>query len=331
MKISDVYAALSRVAGPRIALLMALAVSGTGPVWAQQASSSADVATGDDTSSCQMCVLWNTPVDPFRIYGNTYYVGSRGLSSILVVTSQGLVLIDGGLPDTASMIATNIIALGYPLSAVKYILNSHAHYDHAGGIAELARESGARVVMSPWSADVLRHGHSGPADPQYGALPSFPSLSVVQTIEDDHAIQLGDVRFTVHYTAGHTPGGTSWTWRSCENDRCADMVYADSLTAVSAPGFRFSAATSYPQVLKDFERSFATISKLDCDILLTPHPEASAFWQRREAQLDGSIANPYVEPGACKLYVDIARKKLQERLASEQAPPPVAAPGPVQH
>lgn len=277
-------------------------------------------------SSCDVCSTWNTPVEPFRIFGNTYYVGARGLSSVLVTSPKGLVLIDGGLPESAPLIASNIIALGFSLDDVKLILNSHAHFDHAGGIAELARETGARVVMSPWSADALRHGATGPSDPQYGSLPPFPSLSSVQTVSDGETIKLGDLRFTAHYTAGHTPGGTTWTWRSCEGQRCADVVYADSLTPVSAPGFRFSAPTRYPQVLRDFEHSFQTISGLDCDILLTPHPDASAFWQRREAQQDGSVQAAFVAPGDCALYVEIARKGLKERLASEQPQPVPAAP-----
>ncbi|NGY04911.1 subclass B3 metallo-beta-lactamase [Solimonas terrae] len=293
------------------ALLFALLLGGGGRVLA------------DD--SCDACARWNEPVDPFRIFGNTYYVGARGISSILITSPQGHVLIDGGLPESAPLIANNIVALGFALDDVKIILNSHAHFDHAGGIAELARESGAQVMMSPWSANALRHGNGGVADPQYGSLPAYPSFSHVQTVEDGETIKLGELRLTAHFTGGHTPGGTSWTWQSCEDHRCADIVYADSLTAVSAPDFRFTAATRYPQVLKDFERSFRTIAGLDCDILLTPHPDASAFWQRREAQQDSHDPVAFVDTGACETYVEIARKQLQERLNSERAQSAAAA------
>lgn len=281
-------------------------------------------AIADD--DCEICMTWNEPVDPFRIFGNTYYVGARGLSSILITSPQGHVLIDGGLPESAPLIASNIVALGFALDDVKLILNSHAHVDHAGGIAELARESGARVMMSPWSANALRNGGGGPADPQFGALPAYPAYSHVQTVADGATIKLGELRLTAHFTAGHTPGGTTWTWTSCEDRRCADMVYADSLTAVSAPDFRFSSNSRYPSVLKDFERSFRTIAALDCDILLTPHPDASAFWQRREAQQD-SHGDPaaFVDTGACQTYVAIARKQLQARLRDEEAKAAAAA------
>src|SRR3546814_4936001 len=120
--------------------------------------------------------------------------------------------------------------------------------------------------ISDWSSDVC----------------SSDLFTHVQTVADGETIKLGDLRLTAHFTGGHTPGGTSWSWKSCEGRRCADMVYADSLTAVSAPDFHFSANNRYASVLKDFEHSFRTIAALDCDILLTPHPDASAFWQRSE-------------------------------------------------
>ncbi|MGH6754795.1 MAG: subclass B3 metallo-beta-lactamase [Solimonas sp.] len=278
-------------------------------------------AFADD--SCDVCSQWNEPVDPFRIYGNTFYVGAKGISSILITSPQGHVLIDGGLPESAPLIASNIVALGFKFEDVKLILNSHAHFDHAGGLAELARESGAQIVMSPWSASVLRSGgQASEADPQFGLLPRYPSWSHPQTVADGEIVKLGPLRITAHYTGGHTPGGTSWTWQSCDNnDHCYNLVYADSLTAVAAPGFHYSEPKAYRSVLADFEHSFSLIENLDCDILLTPHPDASALWQRREAQEEGDKNNPFVDPQACKNYVAIARLGLQKRLAEEQAPP----------
>jgi len=179
--------------------------------------------------------------------------------------------------------------------------------------------------MSPWSANALRNGNGGPADPQDGDLPSYPAFSHVQTIGDGDTLKLGGLRLKAHFTGGHTPGGTSWTWQSCEDHRCANLVYADSLTAIAAPGFRFTTPTAYPQVLQDFARSFRTIADLDCDILLTPHPDASAFWQRREAQQDSHDPLAFVDGGACRTYVEIARKHLRQRLDRERAAAAAAA------
>ncbi|MFT4047692.1 MAG: subclass B3 metallo-beta-lactamase [Solimonas sp.] len=276
-------------------------------------------AYADD--SCDVCGQWNEPVDPFRLYGNTFYVGAKGVSSVLVTSPEGHILIDGGLPESAPLIAQNIVELGFKFEDVKIIVNSHAHFDHAGGIAELARESGAQVVTSPWSAMVLRSGGQFSAgDPQAGTLPRYPTWTHPQTVVDGGEITLGPLRLTAHYTGGHTPGGTTWTWQSCDNNNhCLNMVYADSLTPEAAPGFRFTGNKTYRTVLADFEHSFQTIDALPCDILMTPHPDASALWVRREAQEEGGGVNPYIDPDACHNYVAIARLALQKRLAQEQA------------
>src|SRR5919106_6186340 len=208
---------------------------------------------------CQDCPEWNVTHEPFRVYGNTYYVGVRGLSSILITSAKGHVLIDGALPESAPKIAAAIRALGFRMEDVKLIVNSHAHFDHAGGIAELKRLSGARVVAMEASARVLRSGRSGAEDPQYGALPPFPRVANVEVLKGGETLRVGPIAVTAHTTGGHTQGGTSWTWKSCEQLRCVDMVYADSLTPVSAAGFRFTASREYPGAVENFEKSFAAI------------------------------------------------------------------------
>lgn len=277
------------------------------------------------TPVCEYCLK---PVEPFRIHGNTYYVGTRGLSSILITSGQGHILIDGGLPEMAPMIADQLQALGFSLRDVRLIVNSHAHREHAGGLADLARESGARLAMSPWNADALRAGHAGPSDPQAGQLAAFPKFSLVQTVGDGEVLTVGPLRLRAHFTPGHTPGGTSWAWRSCEdNGRCVNVVYADTLRPDAAPGFMFHAAPpSYPLVLQDFARSFAVLEALPCDIVLSPYPDIVAFWQRREAQEDQPTPNPYIEANSCRAYADIARGALERRLEQEQQQQPLPSP-----
>lgn len=156
------------------------------------------------------------PQQAFRIYGNTYYVGTHGLSSVLIASEGGHVLIDGALPESAPLIAANIRSLGFRIQDVKLILNSHAHFDHAGGIAELQRLSGARVAASRWTADVMKKGEVPRDDPQFGALRPIARVARVETFEDGETLRAGSLAVTAHLTPGHTPGGTSWTWRSCE-------------------------------------------------------------------------------------------------------------------
>src|SRR5688572_23418490 len=154
-------------------------------------------------STCGPCAAWNVAQLPFRIFGNTYYVGVRGLSSILITSSEGHVLIDGGLAESVPTIAASIRALGFRIEDVKLILNSHAHFDHAGGIAELQRLSGAAVAASPWSARVLESGTSPRGDPQFGSLPTMPKIAKVRVIRDGEILRIGPLALTAHFTPGH--------------------------------------------------------------------------------------------------------------------------------
>jgi metallo-beta-lactamase class B len=269
------------------------------------------------TSSCADCAEWNQAQSPFRIFGNTYYVGTHGLSSVLITSPGGHVLIDGDLPESAPRIAGNIKSLGFRLNDVKLIVNSHVHSDHAGGIAELQQQSGARVAASPWSAEVLRNGGVGRGDPQRGTITGIARVKKVTTLHDGERFQVGDTTITAHFTAGHTPGGTSWTWRSCEANQCRDMVYADSLNPISAPGFKFTGNREYPQALADFEKSFKFFETTPCDILITAHPEFSGVLDRVPRQERDVRPDPIIDTGACRRYAESGRAKLRERLAVE--------------
>jgi metallo-beta-lactamase class B len=274
------------------------------------------IAFGQSTTTCSSCAEWNRPQTPFGIFGNTYYVGTHGLSSILITSDAGNVLIDGDLPESAGQIMANVRSLGFRIQDVKIIVNSHVHFDHAGGIAELQRHSGARVYASPWSADVMRTGSVAHDDPQYGVISPISSVKNVVDLHDGETLKLGHISLTAHMTPGHTLGGTSWTWRSCEADVCYEMVYADSLTPVSAPGFHF---TEHAQLLHDFEKSFTFLETTPCDILLTPHPEASDLWERIEGHRRATEPDPLVDRTACRRLAEKARDQLAVREHEETA------------
>lgn len=267
---------------------------------------------------CANCVEWNKPQPPFRVFGNTYYVGTHALSSVLITSSAGHVLIDGDLQESVPQIVGNIQSLGFRIQDVKLVVNSHVHFDHAGGIAELQRLSGARVVASPWSARVLKKGGIGKGDPQYGILRSINPVRNVSEIRDGESLRVGDIAITTHLTAGHTPGGTSWTWQSCEDTVCHNMVYADSLNPISAPGFRFSDNREYPNAIADFEKSFAFFETMPCEVMITAHPELSGLWDRLAAR-DRGAQDAMVDPGAGRRYAESGREKLRQRLAEEHS------------
>lgn len=260
---------------------------------------------------------WSEPQAPYRIHGNTWYVGSRGLSSILVTSDEGHVLIDAPLAGNATRIEANVRALGFRVEDIRVILNSHAHFDHAGGIARLARDSGADVRASVAGARALRSGGDDPDDPQRGSADRFDAVEVAATFDDGEVVRVGKLALTAHLTPGHTPGSTSWSWRSCEPSGCLDLVYADSLTAMSSGDYRYG-DPAHPERLAGFRRGIEAIARLPCDILVTPHPEASGFDQR-VARRDAGDTAALVDRDACRRYASEAGRRLDERIERERA------------
>jgi len=267
---------------------------------------------------CSRCEIWNEEQAPFQIYGNTYYVGPRGLSSVLITSPQGHVLIDGALPQSAPSIAKHVEQLGFEMTDVKVILNSHTHFDHAGGIAELQKLSGAKVIASDKAVPVLRSGHVGSDDPQVEHLLPFPGASKVEALGRRASVEIGSLQLSVIHTPGHAPGGTSWRWRSCEADRCMNLIYSDSLNAVADKSFKYSGHPRYPRAAQDLNSSMEAIAAAPCDILLTAHPELSGLWATIDERGNGDRAK-LVDPAACGRYVATTRQVLAKRLASEKA------------
>lgn len=263
-------------------------------------------------SLCTSCADWNAPQAPFRIHQEMYYVGPRGLAAILITSPEGHILIDGGLPDSAPLIMENVRALGFDVADIKLLLNSHTHFDHAGGLAAIQQASGARVLASPAAVPTLARGSSSPDDPQYGTLLDFPAVPTVEAFTPGDTLRVGPLAIVPHATAGHAPGGTTWSWRSCDADGCVTVVYADSQTPISAPDFRFTDSAAYPTVLADFERGFQALEQMSCDILITTHPGATSLWER----LAGGPAG-LRDPEACRRYASTARQRLADRLKAE--------------
>ena len=276
-------------------------------------------AADNHSPSAALRATWRQPQAPERIYGNTWYVGTHGLSAILITSPRGHVLIDGTLAKNAAMVEANIRALGFHVRDIRMILASHAHGDHAGAIARLARDSGAKVAARASQAGALRNGGEDVDDPQHGDAPLFPKVEHVRVIGDDAVVRVGPLAIQAHATPGHTPGSTSWTWTSCEGTRCLSMVYADSLTLLAAGDYRYT-DPAHPERLGDFRRALAMLSALPCDILMTPHPEASGLLERlatRDAGEPGALR----DARACKAYAGLGERSMQARIREESAPP----------
>jgi metallo-beta-lactamase class B len=273
----------------------------------------------DPPHKCDDCAAWNKPREPFRVFGNTYYVGSDGLSALLITGDAGHILLDGGLPQTAPLIDANVRKLGFKTEDIKLIAVSHGHFDHGGGVASLQRFTGATVAASPATAAALRRGENTPDDPQFGfgrAFNGFPVVKTVREVADGEVMRIGKLAVTVHHIPGHSPGSSAYSWQSCESGKCLNVVYADSLTSVSAPGFK------YGQRLESFRRSIEKVAALPCDIVLSPHP---SFTQvdaklKRRAEMTGQGTDPFIDANGCKAYAADGMKRLEARRAEESKP-----------
>lgn len=272
----------------------------------------------DPPIKCSSCDEWNMPLEPFKVFGNTYYVGTDGLSSLLITSAQGHILLDGGLTQSAPLIAANIIKLGFKVEDIKLILNSHAHYDHAAGIAALQRASGATVVSSASGAEGFALGDAVPDDPQAGfGNNGFPAVKSVRVVKDKEVVTLGPLAVQMHNTAGHTPGSTTWTWQSCVAEKCLNMVYADSISAVAAPGFRFTGDAKTPSRVEQFRKSITTVGELPCDIMITTHPMATDLAGKLKKRAAKPAVDPFIDPQACRVLAANAMKALDARVAEE--------------
>ncbi|HSX62572.1 MAG TPA: subclass B3 metallo-beta-lactamase [Tahibacter sp.] len=279
----------------------------------------------DSPKNCSSCAEWNRPQAPFVLHGKSWFVGTRGLSSVLIDSGEGLVLLDGALPESAPLIAANIETLGFRLDQIRYIAVSHAHYDHVGGVAALARASGATVIASARSADALIAGVPPQDDPQAGfgdKANGFPKLSKVQRVADGETLRLGKLVLTAHYTPGHTAGATTWSWQDCSGGDCVNLVYADSLNAVSDDAYRFGGADGNGGIAESFRASIDRVAKLPCDILVTVHPGFAKFDEKLAQRAQGAKADPFIDASACRRYADSARERLDARLREERAPKP---------
>jgi metallo-beta-lactamase class B len=250
---------------------------------------------------------WRQPVSPFALADNSWYIGTEGLSAVLVKTPQGAVLIDGGLPQAASLLLQRMKELGIQPGDLRLILYSHAHIDHVGPLAELKRATGARVIGNAESAVLLSRG--GSDDIHFGEGLEFPPVVVDRIVMDGEVVELGGLRFTAHFTPGHTPGSTSWTWDDRRDSKTLRIAYVDSL---SAPGYQLIDNPRYPHIVDDYRRTFTIVRALPCDLLLTPHPDASGW-------APATTAAPHAKPMTCRDYADNAERNFEAEVKRQRA------------
>jgi len=268
----------------------------------------------------------NQPVAPFRIVGNLYYVGASDVTSFLITTPEGHILLDGGFVETAPQIRDNVKALGFRLEDVKFLLNSHGHFDHAGGLAALKAWSGAKLVVSAAEAPLLARGGKG--DTRFGDELAYPPVQADRTIADGETVSLGGVTLTAHLTPGHTPGCTTWTARIAAGGKTYDVVFLGSDTIL--PGVTLVDNPKYPGIAADYARTFEVLKELPCDIFLGSH---GSFFnlEKKAARLRlEEESNPFFDPNGYRVHVERREAQFRDQLAWEkkQAAPPAPAAKP---
>ena len=258
---------------------------------------------------CEPWDDWDKPVQPFKIAADLYYIGTCGITILLVTTKDGNVLIDTGTETGIVHAYRNIVRMRENPAAIGLILYSHEHFDHVGGMAFAQGFSQAPVVAAAGTGEVFRTGKDNPRDPQAGVHePMKPAPNVIE-IDTDRPVTYGGIAFTPISTPGHTPGALSWQWNSCAGDICNTIVYADSLSPVSGDGYKFSDHREY---LAEYRAGIERLRGMKCDILLTPHPSHSKMIERAATgTLEGGMS--------CAEYADSKTKALDERLAREAA------------
>ena len=295
-----------------MAICLGLALLMTGAILPGQPAWAAD-------SFAQARIAWNKPQAPFHVIGPIYYVGMADVSAFLIVTPKGLILTDGGLPESAADIEAHIKSLGFKLSDVHILLNSHAHFDHAGGLAALKRDTHAELYASAADKPFLESGRItfGPS-----AVPEddFPKVQVDHVIGEGDTVSLGGVTLTAHLTPGHTPGCTSWSMPVTEGGATLKVLFFCSITTGGNP---LVDNKPYPAIAQDFKASFARLKTMPVDILLAAHGDQMRL-DRKLAALKANPKppegqNPFVDASEFPALIARMEKAFDAELAKQLA------------
>ncbi len=285
--------------------------------WLKTVSALAAVSAGAAPALAQS--NWNTPTEPFHIIGNVYYVGTEGLGAYLFTTPEGHILLDGATPQGAAMIEANIVKLGFKTSDVKILLNSHAHYDHSGGLAQLKADTGAKLSAMEGDVSALEGGFY--LGSESNKAMSAPPVKVDTILHDGDKVTLGGFSLTAHLTAGHSRGCTSWGWTVQHDGKPLEALVFCSATVAAN---RITPPLQYEGIVEDYRKTFAKTRQMKVDIPLAPHPDFFRLLNKREmAKAFPKDPNPFIAPEFTKfilLQEQAFEKTLKERTAALKPP-----------
>lgn len=261
---------------------------------------------------------WNTPTEPFHVIDNVWYVGTEGLSAFLFVTPEGHILLDGATPQGAPMIEANIAKLGFKLSDVKVLLNSHAHFDHSGGLAQLKTDTGAPLYAMEGDVSALEGGFYLGSENVHAM--DAPPVKVDRVLHDGDTVKLGGFTLTAHLTPGHSRGCTSWGATLHDGGKAYEALVFCSATVAAN---RITHPEQYEGIVADYRSTFVKTKAMKVDIPLAPHPEFFQLLEKSaKAKADPKAPNPFIEPGAFGPFIakleTAFETTLKERLAKAQ-------------
>ena len=260
---------------------------------------------------------WKAPVPPRHLVGNIYYVGAIGVSSYLITTPEGHILIDTGFEETVPLIRHSVEQLGFKVSDIKLMLSSHAHIDHTGGHSLMKQLTHAQVIASAADARILASGGADDFIPLPKELISYAPVAVDRLVTDGERITLGGVTLTAHLTPGHTRGATTWSMDAIDDGKTYHVVFFSS--ASINPGTSLLLAPPYPEFVQDFENTFARLKQLPCDIFFAPHGGQFAMAEKFARLRPGTSPNPFIDPAGWQSLIGKAEKAFREQLAAERA------------
>jgi metallo-beta-lactamase class B len=236
---------------------------------------------------------WNTPTEPFHVIDNVYYVGTEGLASYLIVTPKGNILIDGALESSVPQIEANVAKLGFKTSEIKILLNTHAHFDHSGGLAQLKKSTGAKLAAMKGDVSALEGGFYLGSE-NVKEL-SAPPVKVDRVLEDGDTVELGGTVLKANLTPGHTRGCTSWSMTATDRGKPYEvLLFCSASVALN----RITPPLQYEGIVEDYRKTFAKLRKAKVDVPLAPHPEFFALLAKRErAKIDPS-QNAFIDRGS---------------------------------
>jgi len=259
----------------------------------------------------------NQPTEPVRIADNLYFVGASDISSYLITTPAGHILIDAGYETTVPLIEASVRKLGFRLTDIKILLNTQAHFDHAAGFARMKQLTGAQLMISTPDVPMIEGGgHGDFAMPDSES--AFPPARVDRALQDGDQVTLGNVTLTARWTPGHTKGCTSWTFDVQDRGKTYHTVVVGGLTILS--GTRLTGKPSYPTIESDYERTYEVLKHLPVDIFLGAHPSyygGAKKAEQRRANPNGP--NPFIDPAGYKSFVEHAEQRFKDQLARERS------------